>query len=219
MGKYKAVLFDLDGTLLNTIDDLTEAMNQALSTCGYPTHTAQECKRFVGDGVRNFVLRAMPSDRRDDQTAVARMTELYRQAYSRNWDCRTRPYEGIPQLLDELTTRGLAIAVISNKPDDFTHLTVRKLLGRWKFQVILGHREGLNHKPDPAGALGIAKKLHLQPAEILYVGDTGTDMKTAVAAGMFPMGALWGFRDTVELTANGARALIVRPLELLGLLR
>src|SRR3989304_2708922 len=127
MGKYKAVLFDLDGTLLNTIEDLTDAMNQALAACGYPPRTVEECKRFVGDGVRNFVLRALPEDHRGDQEMASKVMALYRQAYSKNWDKRTRPYEGIPQLLDELTARGLAMAVYSNKPDDFTHLTVRRL--------------------------------------------------------------------------------------------
>jgi phosphoglycolate phosphatase len=212
-------LFDLDGTLLDTIEDLTEAMNQALSACGLPTHTATECKHFVGDGVRNFVLRAMPADRRSDQAAVNRVAALYRQAYSKNWDRRTRPYEGIPQLLDELTARRLAMVVYSNKPDDFTNLTVSKLLPRWQFAAVIGHRKGYNHKPDPAAALEVARRLRLRPEQFLYVGDTGTDMRTAVAAGMFPVGALWGFRDATELTANGAKVLIARPLELLELLK
>jgi phosphoglycolate phosphatase len=219
MSAYKAVLFDLDGTLLDTIEDLAEAMNQALTACRLPARTAAECKHFVGDGVRNFAMRAMPPDRCNDKAAVARVTELYHQAYSKNWDHRTRPYEGISELLDALTARGLAMVVYSNKPDDFTNLTVSKLLPRWQFAAVIGHREGFNHKPDPAAALQIAARLGVQPSEMLYVGDTGTDMKTAVAAGMFPVGALWGFRDAAELTANGAKALIARPLELLELLK
>jgi phosphoglycolate phosphatase len=218
MNDYKAVLFDLDGTLLDTIDDLADAMNQALAACGYPVHTAEECKFFVGDGVLNFAMRAMPADRCGDETAVARVTALYRQAYAKNWDHKTRPYEGIPPLLDALTARGLALIVYSNKPDDFTHLTVRKLLPRWNFAAIIGHREGYHHKPDPTAALEIVAKLGIQPSAVLYVGDTGTDMKTAIAAGMFPVGALWGFRDAKELTANGAKALIAHPMDLLKLL-
>jgi phosphoglycolate phosphatase len=219
MSTYKAVLFDLDGTLLNTIDDLAEAMNAALAACGYPTHSAEACKRFVGDGVGNFVLRAAPADRRNDQAAVARVGELYRAAYSKNWHRRTRPYPGIAELLDELTARGIALGVCSNKPDDFTQLTVSKLLSRWHFGAVVGHRQGYKHKPDPAIALEIARRLDRTPAEVLYVGDTGTDMATAVAAGMFPVGALWGFRDAAELTSSGAKVLIAHPTELLALLR
>jgi len=218
MSAYKAVLFDLDGTLLDTIDDLAEAMNQALAACGYPAHTAEECKYFVGDGVANFALRAMPAERRSDPAAVARVRQLYRSAYSKNWADRTRPYEGVPQLLDELDARGVAAAVCSNKPDDFVQLVVRKLLPRWRFAAVVGHREGNKHKPDPAVALEITRRLDLPPEQFLYVGDTGTDMKTAVAAGMFPVGALWGFRTAEELTANGAKVLIAEPLELLDLL-
>jgi phosphoglycolate phosphatase len=219
MGKYGAVLFDLDGTLLDTIEDLTDAMNQALAACGYPAHSAEACKRFVGDGVGNFVLRAMPPDHRGDRAATARVTELYRAAYAANWDHRTRPYPGISQLLDELTARAIPLAVCSNKPDDFTQVTVANLLGRWHFGAVVGHRQGHHHKPDPAIALEIARRLGRKPAEVLYVGDTGTDMATAVAAGMFPVGALWGFRDAAELTAHGAKVLIAQPAELLGLLQ
>jgi phosphoglycolate phosphatase len=218
MSDYKAVLFDLDGTLLDTIDDLADAMNQAMAACGYPVHSAEECKLFVGDGVRNFATRAMPANRRSDEAAVARVTALYRQAYAKNWDHKTRPYDGIPQLLDELAARGLTLMVYSNKPDDFTHLTVRKLLPRWNFSAVIGHREGYHHKPDPTAALEALAQLGIAPAEVLYVGDTGTDMKTAVAAGMFSAGALWGFRDAAELTANGAKALVAHPMELLKLL-
>ena len=173
----------------------------------------------MGDGVANFVLRAMPADRRGDPRLVARITDLYRSAYTTNWHQRTRPYPGIPELLDALTARGLGMAVCSNKPDDFTKLTVAKLLDRWRFGAVIGHREGYPHKPDPTIALEIASQLHLAPAEFVYVGDTGTDMKTAVAAGMLPVGALWGFRDAAELTAGGTKALLETPAELLGLLR
>ncbi|MCJ7543956.1 MAG: HAD family hydrolase [Phycisphaerae bacterium] len=219
MGKHIAVLFDLDGTLLDTIDDLTDAMNAALAACGLPTCSSQACKHFVGDGVGNFVLRAMPGGRRGDASLAARITELFRSAYATHWRHHTRPYEGIPELLDELTARRVAMAVLSNKPDDFTKLIVAELLGRWTFRAVVGQREGYSPKPDPAAVGEIAAQLRLAPAEFLYVGDTGTDMATAVAAGMFPVGALWGFRDAAELTAHGAKVLIAHPAELLGLLQ
>lgn len=218
MSDYKAVLFDLDGTLLDTIDDLADAMNSALSACGYATHSAQECKHFVGDGVPMFVRRAMPPAARDDAVAVARVTELYRGAYTANWADKTRPYDGIPELLDALAARALPAAVYSNKPDEATKLVVGKLLGRWSFAAVVGHRPGCEHKPDPATAIEIAGLLGLRAAEVLYVGDTGTDMQTAMGAGMFPVGALWGFRAADELTANGAKVLVAKPMELLELL-
>ena len=215
--KYKAVVFDLDGTLLNTIDDLADAMNAALSAGGFPTHTAEECKYFVGDGVRNFVVRSLPPDSRDDGT-VARIIGLYREAYSKNWADKTRPYAGVPELLDGLAARGLRLIVYSNKPDEFTNLTIKKLLPRWPFATIVGAREGWPNKPDPAAALDIVGKLGLSPAEVVYVGDTGTDMQTATAAGMFAVGVLWGFRTAKELLENGAKALIEKPTDLLSVI-
>ena len=215
--KYKAVLFDLDGTLLNTIDDLADAMNAALAACGLPTHTAQECKYFVGDGVRSFALRSLPPDRRDEAT-LTKIIPPYRDAYSKNWDNKTRPYEGVPELLEALTARRLKLIVYSNKPDEFTNLTVRKLLGKWEFAAIVGARENFPNKPDPSASLDILGKLGLRPDEVVYVGDTGTDMQTAAAAGMYAVGALWGFRTAKELLENGAKVLIERPTDLLKLL-
>jgi phosphoglycolate phosphatase len=118
-------------------------------------------------------------------------------------------------LLDALTTRRIRMAVFSNKPDEFTRLCVEKLLAGWHFEFVLGARPGLPKKPDPSGARQIAEGLHMEPARMVYLGDTGTDMQTAVAAGMFPVGALWGFRTAEELIAHGARMLVQKPLDLL----
>jgi len=214
---YQAVLFDLDGTLLDTIDDLTDSMNVALASCGLPTHSTDACKQFIGDGVRNFVWRALPQSRRDDATIADVMTR-YREAYTKNWDNKTRPYEGVETLLDVVAARGLKRVVYSNKPDDFTQLAVAKLLPRWRFDAVVGAREGWPHKPDPAAALDLAARLGVEPSRFVYVGDTNTDMQTAVAAGMFPVGALWGFRTAQELRDNGAKVLIAHPMELLDIL-
>ncbi len=217
MTQYKGVLFDLDGTLLDTIDDLTDSMNSALSAVGLLPHTAEECKYFVGDGVEMFIRRALPEDRRDDQT-VAEVRTNYCAAYAKCWANKTRPYEGIPQLLGELERRQITMAVLSNKPDDFTRAVLARLLPQWSFARVAGAREGVPRKPDPAPAIAIAKDLHIPPREFLYVGDTNTDMQTAVAAGMYPVGALWGFRKAEELLANGAKTLIEKPMDLLKLL-
>jgi len=214
---YSAVLFDLDGTLLDTLADLADSGNWALGQLGCAEHPTESYKYFVGDGVENLVRRALPAGRSDAAT-VARCAELVREAYGRRWAEKTRPYPGIPELLDALVARRMPMAVLSNKPDDFTRLCVGRLLPRWPFAAVVGARASLERKPDPAGALLIAERLGLAPAEILYLGDTNTDMQTAVAAGMFPVGALWGFRTAEELTASGAQRLIESPRELVELL-
>lgn len=217
MAKYQAVLFDLDGTLLDTIADLVDSMNAALAGQGLPPRSVEECKRFVGDGVEMFATRALPEGRRDEAT-VAAVVAAHRKEYSRRWADKTRPYDGIPQLLDELTARGVAMAVLSNKPEDFTQLMVARLLPKWTFAAVRGARKGEALKPSPDAALGIAAALAVAPGGFLYVGDTNTDMRTAVAAGMYPVGALWGFRTAEELLANGAKTLINRPADLLTLI-
>lgn len=211
------MLFDLDGTLLDTIDDLADSMNEALARFGFPAHPVAAYKLFVGDGMEILARRALPEDRRDEG-AVRACVGAMRDEYSRRWAVRTRPYPGVPELLDALAERGALTAVLSNKPDDFTKKCVARLLPKRSFEVVRGVREGTARKPDPAGAIAVAAELGIAGSEFLYLGDTNTDMRTAVAAGMFPVGALWGFRSEEELTSSGAKALVARPEELLALL-
>ena len=215
--EYMAVIFDLDGTLLNTIDDLADSVNAVLSRRGVPTHAVDAYRYFVGDGVENMVRRALPPDVRDDAMVASCVADV-REEYGKRWENKTRPYAGVAELLDSLTERGIKLAVLSNKPDDATKVVVRKLLARWRFDVVLGESPHRPRKPDPGGALEIAAQLDVPPANVLYVGDTDTDMQTANAAGMYAAGALWGFRDADELTANGAQTLLEQPTDLLPLL-
>lgn len=215
--KYKAIIFDLDGTLLNTLDDLGNAVNRVLLDMGFPAHALDEYRSFIGDGVAKLINRALPEKNRDEDTVRACL-QGYREDYHKNWNVHTRPYEGIPELLDALKEQGLKVAVLSNKPHDAANLCVTEFLSKWRFDVVLGHRDGTPHKPDPAGALEISKRLNISPAEFLYLGDSGVDMETAIAARMFPVGALWGFREAEELEKSGAQALISHPLEVLNLL-
>ncbi|MHC4718223.1 MAG: HAD family hydrolase, partial [Planctomycetota bacterium] len=157
-------------------------------------------------------------DRRDDEPLVTRVTADYRAAYAEGWANKTRPYDGVPELLAELARRGIRLAVLSNKPQDTTEATVAAFLGAAAFEAVRGARQGVPLKPDPAAALAIAGQMGLTPAEILYVGDTATDMATASAAGMYAVGALWGFRTAEELLEAGARVLIDRPPDVLRLL-
>lgn len=210
---HRAIVFDLDGTLLDTLEDLADSMNAVLEAAGHPTHPVAAYRHFVGDGVRTLVERAFPRGTADPDAGVAAMLA----EYSRRWRAKTRPYPGVGALLDGLTAQGLPFAILSNKPDEFTRLTTEALLGSWHFAEVWGVKDSVPPKPDPTGALAMAAALDVPPGEILYLGDTGTDMRTAVAAGMDPIGALWGFRDATELSATGARMLAERPEDVLAL--
>jgi len=213
---YDAVIFDLDGTLLDTIEDLTDSMNAVLVSRGCATHGVEAYKLFVGEGMVRLVKRALPVERRDRAT-VATCAAAMADEYGGRWDHKTRPYPGVEELLDALTERGVRLAILSNKPEDATRTIVDRFLGRWPFDAVMGDSSHRKRKPDPGGALSIAKGWGLRPEEVLYLGDTGTDMETASGAGMYAVGALWGFRDADELVASGAKELIERPTDLLKL--
>lgn len=214
---YQAIVFDLDGTLLDTLDDISDSANAVLADQGYPSHSADEYRFFIGGGVDVLFERALPEGERIAATVRA-CVEHFREVYKSGWDVKTRIYDGASELLDELVERGMKLAVLSNKPHAFTEKCVAKYLSRWPISPVLGQRNGIPHKPDPTGALEISEQLGISPTEFLYLGDSATDMKTARAAGMFAIGALWGFRPEAELRDAGAEALIASPGELLELL-
>jgi len=215
---YRAVIFDLDGTLLDTIEDLTDSMNAALVRMGHAARTIAECKQLVGDGLETFVRRALPPAAADDPRERTRLRELMMMEYRDRSTLKTRPYPGVPDLLDALAARNVPAAVLSNKPHDSTLAVMEHYFSRWSFRAIFGARDGVPVKPDPAGALEIARILGLAPANIAYLGDTNTDMQTATGAGMYGVGALWGFRTAGELIANGAKVLIETPMDLMPIL-
>ena len=212
---FQAVIFDLDGTLLNTLEDIANSANSTMEKYGFPIHNVNSYRYFVGDGITMLISRVLPADKRNDDI-IAKCVEAFRENYSRSWNLNTRMYDGIPELLDALTAKHMKMAILSNKPDDFTKHCVHELLPNWRFEVILGQRDGIPQKPDPLGANEIAENLGILPAQFLYLGDTAVDMKTAINAGMFPVGALWGFRPPDELREHGAKAMIERPMELLN---
>ncbi|HET6484776.1 MAG TPA: HAD-IA family hydrolase [Spirochaetia bacterium] len=214
----KAILFDLDGTLLDTLEDLGDSMNAVLSARGLPTHPLESYRYFVGDGVGELVRRALPADRAADETLVHACTEGMRLEYDKRWHDKTRLYDGVGSLLDALTRAGVKLTVLSNKPDAFVRLIVQHYFAAWRFAAALGARPSVPRKPDPAAAIEISRLLRLAPSEFLYVGDTNTDMQTARAAGMFAVGALWGFRTQQELEESGAAAVAAHPMDVVSLL-
>jgi phosphoglycolate phosphatase len=214
---YHCVLFDLDGTLLDTLADLAAAVNTMLAERGLPTHPVDAYRLMVGEGVETLVTRALPEDRRDSDSLAAGVKRM-RQLYAEGWGDQTRPYPGIPELVAELGLRGVPRVVLSNKPDDFTRLMVAHYFPGHPFALVRGALPGTPKKPDPTAAREIAAHIGLDPGYFLYLGDSATDMRTAVSAGMFPVGAAWGFRDREEMLAAGARVIIDHPSELVGLL-
>lgn len=211
---HRAVLFDLDGTLLNTLEGIALAGNAVLAESGFATYSVNEYRLLVGAGVRKLFARALPPHAATPaqiESCADRFSDVYRST----WSVGTLPYDGIPELLDELVRRRLPMAVLSNKPDEFTQQCVRDYFANVPFAAVLGEQPGVPPKPDPTGARQIVAALGVPPDEILYLGDTSIDMETARSAGMTPLGALWGFRDRDELVAAGAKGVIAHPRELL----
>jgi len=215
--KFEAILFDLDGTLLNTLEDLADSANAVLAQRGHPTHPVEAYKYFVGGGIRNLVVKMLPEDERDEGAITACISEV-RDEYSGRWDKKTHSYKGIPEMLSELAARKMSMSVYSNKPDEFTKKCVERFLGDFPFKIVVGARPGFPGKPDPTVALNIAGQLGVAPETFLYLGDTSTDMQTATSAGMYAAGVLWGFRTAEELQENGAQVLLKKPSDALELI-
>lgn len=212
--RHKSILFDLDGTLLNTLEDIADSMNSVLVRHGFSPHPADAYRYFIGDGVEKLARRALPQNI-PDQKIVAQCATGMKKEYSQRWDRKTKPYAGVPELLNLLTEQGIRMAILSNKPDAFTRLAINHFLSDWHFEKVAGALPGVPKKPAPDGALRIASEMKLLPEEYIYLGDSNTDMQTALAAGMVPIGAGWGFRTIAELRANGAREVFDRPEDVL----
>jgi phosphoglycolate phosphatase len=215
--RFDGVLFDLDGTLVDTLEDLADAMNRVLDGERLPGHGYAEYQRMIGHGIHQLVSDALPADRRDEPT-IARCFARMMADYGEHSLIKTHPYDGVAELLSALKAAGLKLAVLSNKADEPTQRIAAALFADGHFDTVAGARPDVPLKPDPAGALLAAASLGLEPSRIVYVGDSPTDMRTALAAGMTPVGVSWGFRTREELVEAGASTVLDEPLELLRLI-
>lgn len=213
--KIKTVIFDLDGTLLNTLGDLTDAVNAATAPLGIPPASTEQVRTRIGGGIGNLMRRSLPAGTPDD--TVDACLDAFRRHYDGHMMHRTQPYDGISAVLQALNDAGLQIAVLSNKYDPAAKaLTAHYFPGL--IHLTLGEQENVPRKPDPTSCLDLMRRLGAQPASTVYVGDSDTDMQTAKNAGLYSIGVTWGFRSRASLTAAGADALADLPYELLSLL-
>ena len=213
--KIKAILFDLDGTLLNTIDDLANAVNYTLTTLNYPTFAVDEYKYKVGNGMRKLIERSLPENHKTDQE-IDKALSVFMPYYNKHKMDKTAPYDGIKELLEELKKRGIKTAVVTNK----AHSAAKPLIDEvfsGLFDEVTGQKDGVPTKPNPIAVFNTVDALGVTADECLFVGDSGVDMQTAKNAGIFAVGVLWGFRKADELNQNGADALISIPMQLLEL--
>ena len=216
MSQIKAILFDLDGTINNTVTDLAQSVNYALNKNGLPTHEEDAYKLFAGNGMRVMVQRAMPEGLKEGEL-FEKVVADYAEYYAVHSMDNTAPYSGIPELLSELRNRGYMLAVVTNKPD----VQAKPLLEAMypaTFDAIIGQTDATPAKPDPTMPLEAMRLLGVTPQECVFVGDSGVDIQTGINSGAYPVGVLWGFRGSEELLANGAKELISQPSELLTIL-
>jgi len=212
----KIVVFDLDGTLINSLEDLADSANHVLTQHGFPTHPVDAYRYFVGDGVRKLIERILPAEERTD-AQIEQCKAEFVAYYKIHMEDKTSVYEGITELLKALKARGLKIAVATNK----VHVAVEPLMAKYfpgiHFDSLIGQREGIPVKPAPQIMYDILKETGCSASEALHVGDTATDMQLAHNAGVTPVGVLWGYRPLEELQEAGAQFIIEKPEELLGL--
>lgn len=211
--RYKAVIFDLDGTLLNTLDDIADTVNDILSSKNIRPFQTEDYKYFVGEGLVSLFQKV--TDGKCDDQQIKEYCELFNEAYSKSWNRKTCLYLGIGDMLDRLKELNLVIGVLSNKPHQFTKQYVDNFFKPYDIYPCFGQREGVPKKPDPTGLYEIAELLEIEPQEIIYVGDSSIDMLTGKASGAFTIGVSWGFRTVRELKMHGADAIIDKPMELI----
>ena len=215
MKNKKTIIFDLDGTLIDSLEDIANCMNYVLKELNLPIHKIDDYKYFVGGGISILVDNALKGYNQEIKEEV---TKRFKIVYDQKLHSKTKPYDGIYELLDELSKLDCNLAILSNKPHEFTIQYANSLFKKYNFKEVHGQKNNIPKKPDPTAAIDIAKSLNIPCEEIYFVGDTMVDMQTAKNANMIAVGVLWGFRDEKELKENGANFLIKHPLDLLQII-
>ncbi len=218
MRELKAFIFDLDGTLLDTIEDIKDSMNLVLEKRGFPVHNTEFYKEAVGEGTEKLVIDSLPEDKRDEKTVKECLYEL-KENYSKMWANKTSPYEGIPEILNTLINKGIIVSILSNKDDKFTKAMVKYFFPDYNFAFVFGSRDGLPKKPSPEVPLYIAEKTGILPENYAFVGDSSFDIKTGKNANMFSIGVSWGFKPIETLVESGAELIVETPDQILALLK
>ncbi|MBN1131456.1 MAG: HAD family hydrolase [Bacteroidales bacterium] len=214
--KVRGVIFDMDGTLLDTIEDIGAAVNSMLTAHGYPVHRVEDYIKWIGNGAVRLVELAVPSEPKPLLLDV--LVEEFRINYQQNLHHKTCLYDGVGEVIDFLEERGIFLSILSNKPDHLTREVARWYLSEWDFRFIYGQREGIPRKPDPLAALALAEEMGLDPGEIMFIGDSGNDMITARRGGFVPVGVLWGYGTERDIREGGAEFVIRKPEELIPIL-
>lgn len=218
LAPFGGIIFDLDGTLLDSIEDIAMASNKVLIKNGLPGHSLERYVEFIGNGARRIIQRALPEHLKSDDVVVDKILDEYKTAYKENIVVKSCLFEGISELLLHLNNRKIPIAINTNKPHDQTMLIAQKLLNDFIFAVLVGQRDENKKKPDPFGALYIANYLGMKPEEILFVGDSAVDVKTAQNAGMQMVGVSWGYSKENELENAGCETIVDSVSELKSLI-
>ena len=211
----KAIIFDLDGTLIDSLEDIAVCMNQVLEELNLPTHKIDDYKYFVGGGISILVDNALDKNTSDETKQL--VTEKFKIVYDQKLHVKTLPYDGIYDLLDELKRLDFKIGILSNKPHEFTIAYAKSLFSKYDMKEVHGQKAHIAKKPDPIAAIQIAQSFDVPCEEVYFVGDTMVDMQTAVNAKMIGIGVLWGFRDEEELMSNGATFVVKHPLDILDI--
>lgn len=211
----KACIFDLDGTLTNTLESMTYSVNLTLEEMGLSKITKDQCRLFVGNGARVLMEKSLKAAGDTDASRIEEGMEIYGRIFDRNCTYHVTPYEGIPEMLKALKDKGIQLAVLSNKPDRQTVKVVKAIFGEELFDYAQGQKEGIRRKPEPDGVWYLMEQMHVSKEECLYIGDSEVDAATGRNAGLKTIGVLWGFRDRKTLETAGVDELIDRPDELL----
>ncbi len=214
--KFKAFIFDLDGTLVNSIQDLADSVNFSLSKQGFDTLSIDEVRQRIGYGIDKLVISSLPKKYQNNNKIIGRSLEMMAQHYSISWKKHTVLYPKIDQLLDILMMKNISISILTNKPEPFLLEMVEFLMKKWDFDSIIGGSLKFPLKPNPQSTTEIIKSLNCDPSEVAFIGDGDTDIKTAIGAGITPIAVTWGFRTVEELQKAGAEIFIDEPLELLN---